>query len=279
MQIFNKYVQCHLSQPDGLRVDRASEEEEEDAQPDREAFKEQLIIIGHFGRVNVGYSLGLLSKLLENKIRQLQSYLEQTIQSNGNNAVAKLLENVFEDIHWMLLVSGHVLCMEAAGEQPLIPSEIMSLSHELVSTGKVNIETSLKVLASPGEDCISQIPNAENICDPIIRLISAVFQLAEVENKAIEYKMGPYLSTEVSTDIIWLLHFWSESYLFMQTEYYTVLSDTLKTAFAADTPGGKWTLDFVLKKVCINVQNFPTENNIVQKSVALFVSLVKSKHK
>lgn len=279
LQIFNKYVQCHLSEPDGLRVNRSYEEEEEDTQPDRELYKEQLIIIGHMGRINVSHSLGLLSKLLENKIRHLQNYLQQTIQAHGNNDIAKMLENVFEDLHWLLLISGHVLCMEASGEQPLIPSEIMLMSHELITTGKVNIETSLKVLASPNEDCIGQIPNAENLCDPIIRIISAVLRLAEVENKTIEYKMSLCLSTEVTTDIIWLINFWSESYLFMSTEYYTTMSETLKTAFGADTPGGKWMLDYILNKICINVQNFSTENNIVQKSVGLFVSLVKSKQK
>lgn len=279
VQIFNKYVQCHLSEPDGLRVARTYEDEEEDTLPDRELFKEQLIIIGHMGRINVAHSLGLLSNLLENKINQLQNYLQQTIQTQGNNEIAKLLENVFEDIHWLILISGHVLCMESSGEQPLIPSEIMLLSHELVSTGKVNIETSLKILASPSENCIAQIPNAENTCDPVIRLISSILRLAEIENKAIEYKMNLCLSTEVTTDVIWLLHFWSESYLFMLTEYYTVMSETLKTAFGADTPGGKWMLDFILNKICINVQNFSSENNIVQKSIALFVSLVKSKDK
>lgn len=280
MQIFNKYVQCHLSPPDGLRTEKFDDVSVDCGRHDREEFKEQLIIIGNFGRENPGHSLTILSKLLEEKTRQLHSHLMQATQCNdmGNMMVMRALGSVFEDIHWLLLIAGHVIAMESVGEQPIIPSEIMNHSVEQLSAGAVDITTSLKVLASPSQ-CITQIPNAENVCDAIIRLVAAVFRLCEIENKAIEYKLKLYLSTEVTSDIMWFLTIWAEPYLFMLTEYYATLSESLQMAFGLDTPGGNWTLNFILNKICVNVTNFNGESEIIDDSVALFVSLVKRKHK
>lgn len=189
-----------------------------------------------------------------------------------------MLESLFEDIHRILMIAGHVIAMESVGEQPLIPSEIMHHSMEQLAHGKVDIATSLKVLASPSQ-CISQIENAENVCDSVIRLVAAVFRLSEIENNAIEYKMTNFLSTAVSSDIMWFFKIWSESYLFLLTEYYANVSETIQTAFGLDTPGGNWTLNFILNKICVNVQTFTTEEDVVNDSITLFVSLVKRKHK
>lgn len=252
----------------------------DDDQLDRTEYKEQLIIIGNFARENPSHSLTILSKLLEEKTRQLHMQL-QTMYSSGNQlnvSATKVLDTLYEDIHWIMLIAGHVIAMESVGEQPIIPSEIMYNSCDQLAKGSVDVTTSLKVLASP-DQCITQIPNAENVCDGVIRLVAAVFRLCETENKAIEYKMTQFLSPEVSSNIMWFLNMWSEAYLFMLSEYYATISETLQTAFGLDTPGGNWTLNFVLNKICVNVQNFTSEQTVVNDSIALFVSLVKRKHK
>lgn len=266
-----------MSAPEGLRT---SSEFDDDDECDREKYKEQLIIIGNLARENPGHSLTILSKLIEEKTRQLQAQF-QAMYTNGNQlnmSIEKAMEILFEDVHWLLLISGHVVAMESSGEQPMIPSEIMQYSAEQLSNGTVDTTTTLKVLAAPNQ-CITQIPNAENVCDPLVRLIAAVFRLCEIENNAIEYKMGDFLSPEVSSDIMWFLSHWSEAYLFLLPEYYAIQSGTFQTAFGLDTPGGNWTLNFILNKICINTRNFSTEESIVKDSVELFVSLVKRKHK
>lgn len=269
-------MQCHLSAPEGLRTNSDSFDEESD----REKFKEQLIIIGSLARENPGHSITILSKLVEEKTRQLHVQF-QAMYQNGNQlniSITKAMEILFDDIHWLLLIAGHVIAMESSGEQPIIPAEIMQHSIEQLANGIIDMTTSLKVLAAPNQ-CITQIPNAENVCDPVIRLVTAVFRLCDIENNAIEYKMKDFLSPEVSSDIMWFLSLWSEAYLFMLNEYYTNLSETLHTAFGIDTPGGNWTLNYILNKVCVNVQNFPNEVDVVKNSIGLFVSLVKRKHK
>lgn len=265
-----------MSAPDGLRTNSDSFDEESD----REKYKEQLIIIGSLARENPGHSLIILSKIIEEKTRQLHAQF-QAMYQNGNQlnmSITKAMEILFDDIHWILLIAGHVIAMESSGEQPIIPAEIMQYSIDQLANGTIDIATSLKVLATSSQ-CITQIQNAENVCDPIIRLVAAVFRLCDIENNAIEYKMKDFLSPEVSSDIMWFLGLWSETYLFMLTEYYTNLSESLHTAFGLDTPGGNWTLNCILNKICVNVQNFPNEVDVVKNSVGLFVSLAKRKHK
>lgn len=230
MQIFNKYLQCHLSAPNGIRNltnsnSSSSFDCEDTEQSDSEVYKEQLIIIGNFARENPGHSLNILSKLLEEKTRQLQSQLQaMTCVPNQLNASSTtMLEALFEDIHWTILIAGHVVAMESIGEQPIIPSEIMQHSCEQVTSGAVDVTTSLKVLASPGQD-INNIPNADAACDGIIRLVAAVFRLCDIENKAIEYKIKDLLSPEVVSNVMWFLNMWAEGYLFMLSEYYTQVS-------------------------------------------------------
>lgn len=50
-------------------------------------------------------------------------------------------------------------------------------------------------------------------------------------------------------------------------------------AFGIDTDGGKWTVDFILNKIYVNVTNFFAEEQVVNTSLEIFVSLVKHKQK
>ena len=72
--------------------------------------------------------------------------------------IDKVLGDLYEDIHWILLISGNVLTLDTDGETTLIPPEIMRYS--LGKSSEVNVETSLRVLASPGEPS-SSIPGTQ----------------------------------------------------------------------------------------------------------------------
>ena len=68
------------------------------------------------------------------------------------------------------------MTMDTDGETALIPTEIMRYSLE--KANEVNIETSLRVLASPGEPSAS-IPGHEST-DPVVKLAAAVLRLSEI---------------------------------------------------------------------------------------------------
>lgn len=225
-EIFNKYLQCHLSPPDGIYAITALESDEitETEVKDRDKFKEQLTIIGAFGREIPGHALPLLAKLLEEKIRRLRGQLLR-IHSNGGDGGSgpdgdsKILDALYEDIHWLLLITGHVLCKDYEGEEPLMSSEIVTFCIAKADQGSTDMNTSLKLLASPTQ-CISEFPNAEHSTDLVVRLISAVFRLCEIEKNAIAANMSAFMSPEVSSTIMWFLKFWAEGYLLPPVSYY-----------------------------------------------------------
>lgn len=121
------------------------------------------------------------------------------------------LDNLFEDLHWTLLIAGHTLCMESEGETPLIPSEIMQHSIDQHSKNKTSQIATLKTLAS-----VSQLTlDSENfeLCDQAMRIFSDVLVLCAIEKSAAEVKLGHFLSPEVSCTLMWFLKRWCLSYL------------------------------------------------------------------
>lgn len=105
--------------------------------------------------------------------------------------------------------SGNVLTLGTDGEPELIPSEIMKYS--LDQAPNVNVDTSLRVLASPGQPS-TDIPGHE-ATDPVILLVSSVFKLAEVEKRAVEAGFAGLCSPEVLQKRILFCSVASQSYL------------------------------------------------------------------
>lgn len=57
------------------------------------------------------------------------------------------------------------------------------------------------------------------------------------------------------------------------------IPDALRESFGKETAGGAWTVNFLLNKVYVNVQSFTGEEQIVDDSIKLLVSMVKKDHK
>ncbi|XP_058826827.1 exportin-4-like [Topomyia yanbarensis] len=278
-QMFEKYIQYHLAAPDGMRgVGRDYESIDEIAdfeESDRERFKEQLIIIGYFGREILTHSLSLLSKLLEDRTRNLGTQLHLLHSTKTMSASSsKTMVNLFEDIHWILLVTGHVLALEADGESAMIPGEILQLCTQQIANGVTDVTNSLKLLASPSQD-IQEIPNAVINADPVIRLIAAGFRLCELEKSAIEVRMYQFLSPELSSTLVWFLRRWSDAYLMPVNEEY--VSTIFRQAFGTGTPGSVWVINYLLNKICLNAQFLRAEQSVVEETCELFLVLLKRK--
>lgn len=274
-EIFIKYMQIHMSGPDGLRTNNDAFDEE----CDRDKYKEQLIIVGHLARENPKFSIELIARCIENRVMTLGTQYKEMFERNMlQGEMSREMEETTDDIHWLILIGGHILTLESAGEQPTMPSEIVQYTAAEHSKGSYDLTTSLKVLAAP-EQSIEQTEGAGTLCDGVVRLVTAIFRLCEMENKVITFNMKDFLSPEVMSNVCWFIKCWSESYLFMDTDLYTNLSPILSNAFGLDTPGGNWILNFILDKVCINVKHFSSETTVIKDTVALFVSIVKRKYK
>ncbi|KAJ8962026.1 hypothetical protein NQ314_005808 [Rhamnusium bicolor] len=252
-QIFNKYLQCHLAPLDGCRQSNNGEVEdiEDNEDNDRIRFKDQLQTIGMFGRIVPGHALPVLFKLLEVRIEKLVNHI-QTMQSRAMNiSEAVALDNLFEDIHWIILISGHVLCMDSDGETPMIPSEIMQYSIEQHNRHETTLDATVKALVAV-ESKVA-IPENFNHCDHVIRIVFNVMKLCAVEDYAVSIKLAHFMSPEVGSTLMWFLKRWCLSYLLPVENYYQELSPTLIGCLGKDTDCAKLVSEPVLLRDTVDL--------------------------
>uniref|UniRef100_A0A6Q2YXC7 Exportin-4 n=1 Tax=Esox lucius TaxID=8010 RepID=A0A6Q2YXC7_ESOLU len=287
IQVFNSYIQCHLAAPDGTRNltanGVASHEEDEInelQEDDRELFSDQLASIGMLGRIAANHCIPLLTSLLEERVTRLHGQLQRTQQhlmnsSDPGSADRKVLDDLYEDIHWLILVSGYLLADDPQGETPLIPAEVMeySINHST----EVDINTTLQILGSPGEKA-SSIPGC-NRTDSVIRLLSAVLRTSEVESRATRASLTELLSPQMGKDIVWFLRRWAKTYLLVDEKLYGQISIPLSTAFGADTDGAQWIVGYLLEKVINNLSVWSSEPELANDTVELLVCLVEKRER
>uniref|UniRef100_A0A3P8QAJ3 Exportin-4 n=1 Tax=Astatotilapia calliptera TaxID=8154 RepID=A0A3P8QAJ3_ASTCA len=287
IQVFNSYIQCHLAAPDGTRnlsVNGISSHDEEEInelqEDDRELFSDQLSSIGMLGRVAADHCIPLLTSLLEDRVTRLHGQLQRTQQhlmasSDLGSVDRKVLDDLYEDIHWLILVSGYLLADDPQGETPLIPSEVMEFS--IKHSTEVDINTTLQILGSPGEKA-SSIPGC-NRTDSVIRLLSAVLRTSEVESRATRANLTELLSPQMGKDIVWFLRRWAKTYLLVDEKLYGQISIPLSTAFGADTEGAQWIVGYLLEKVINNLTVWSSEAELANDTVELLVTLVEKRER
>jgi hypothetical protein len=161
-------------------------------------------------------------RLLEVNTEKLKMSLQLMESRAMNMSESTNLDNLFEDIHWVILIAGHILCMDSDGETPMIPSEMMQYSIDQLRQGNTSLESSLNVLAAAHQ--INSVPSDIDRCDHIVRIVSDILKLCVVENSAAEAKLGHFMSPEVSSTIMWFLKRWCLSYLLPVENYYQEVS-------------------------------------------------------
>uniref|UniRef100_A0A8C5RD43 Exportin-4 n=1 Tax=Laticauda laticaudata TaxID=8630 RepID=A0A8C5RD43_LATLA len=286
VQVFNSYIQCHLAAPDGTRnltangvASREEEEISELQEDDREQFSDQLASIGMLGRIAAEHCIPLLISLLEDRVTRLHGQLQrhqQLISSAGSSSIDnKMLDDLYEDIHWLILVTGYLLANDTQGETPLIPPEIMEYS--IKHSTEVDINTTLQILGSPGEKA-SSIPGY-NRTDSVIRLLSSILRVSEVESRAIRADLTHLLSPQMGKDIVWFLKRWAKTYLLVDEKLYDQISLPFNTAFGADTEGAQWIVGYLLEKVLSNLAVWSSEQELANDTVQLLVTLVERRER
>ncbi|XP_034940130.1 exportin-4-like [Chelonus insularis] len=282
-QIFDIYLKSKLSPPQGFHVISQQELEAEITEieeNDREKFKGQLQLVGEIGRANLNHSLVLLVRLLEERTKDFcnqlnnHNFLHQTKTSLDN------LTNIYEDLHWLILISMHVLIILENEEYCVktIPSEIIKNSMSQLNEGKTNINVTLQLLASP--QCnLSDISGAEESADHVIQLISSILRLCEIQKKMINSNMLYILSPEFIKSTVWFLHHWSDYFFLLEEQLYHELSIVFTQAFGVDSEGAQWSMNFMLDYTRCILDAFKNDQEVSQDLILLLRSLVNSKEK
>ena len=91
-------------------------------EPDEKKYKDHLESISFIGRFDSLNSVKLLLNYLETDINHFERYLATGPQSGVN------IEQVSEELHWLLLIIGHLLADAGDSEVPMVPMEIGGVS-------------------------------------------------------------------------------------------------------------------------------------------------------
>ena len=113
----------------------------------------------------------------------------------------------------------------------------------------------------------------------MVKLVSAIFHLADLEKLALRSGLSDLLSPQVGRTLVWCLRHWARSYLLPDEKEYAQLSVGLMSLFGMGTHGGKWTLGFLLDKARSNLAGWSGEFQIVEDTAALLLTLVDTKNR
>lgn len=161
--------------------------------------------------------------MLEVRIEKLRIHF-QTMQLQAMTmSASNALDDLFEDLHWIILIAGHVLCMDSDGETPMIPSEIMQYSINQNAKSESTLDATLKTMASVQRIGVMETDDA-NHCDHCIRIMADVLKLCALEASATEVKMGHFMSPEVGCTLMWFLRRWCLSFLMPNECFYQEVS-------------------------------------------------------
>ena len=259
--VFSNYVQCHISAPEGFRQDSQDSEIDENEESDRILFVDQLDSIATVARSCLDKCLPLLTSLMEVSVTKLQNCLANKLPN---------VESVFEDIHWVVLISSHVIGDELEGETLTIPFEVLELSLS-VSDVCTRDATSLHNVFTD-----YAIAERENF-DPLIKLVASMLQYVNMENRFLHAEMSILLSPEVSCDVLLFLKRLSECYILHQPQSLSIeISASLRIVFGEESGGGQWLIDNFLCKILLNILKYNSEHAVILDSLDLLLTLVKN---
>lgn len=267
--IFEHYVKSHILQPEGWRPLIRDDDIDELVEDDKERYSSQLMSIAALARLQLNTSLEAIIPLMENRILALERALLQDCSS----PVEMLMENLFEDIHWLILIATFIMCDDCDGETVTIPLQIMKLSISQKSS--IDEKLTLRMLGSPHSyDQLVTTPGTP-VVDLSIRVVAVMLRLCHISLEAANGNMLHRLSPEILSDLIYFLAHWAKTYIFFDESYYDEISPIFSAAYGRDSSGARWCVDYVISFVCSVLQLWSAEASLLTSAADLLMVLVK----
>uniref|UniRef100_A0A0X3PCL1 Exportin-4 n=2 Tax=Schistocephalus solidus TaxID=70667 RepID=A0A0X3PCL1_SCHSO len=226
-QVLKLYFAAHLASPVGFRRDDQTDCEELDLSIDEDdqcSFEDSLFAIGHFASASsLGSVIALLANLLEERTAQLLQ-LSQTSNglgppSSSSSAPNERSYTLMEDLHWILLICGHILVSgpsqlgSSKGGLPSWDSDFMMRSGIWSAGDKEYNDNDVAIckrflfcalenspLPTDVQPQIIQLPS-------ILRLFSVLFRLFRLQ---VSSRVG---SAQLTEDTFWLMSRLAITYL------------------------------------------------------------------
>ncbi|KAI8973333.1 armadillo-type protein [Mycotypha africana] len=236
-QIVESYINTRLERAKMVLEDEEEEDEIDAALKDWDTFADQLTCIGTLGRFNPQPCLLKLHQLLSERFETFKGFF-----NNGNNPATTNLILLHEQLHWIILISAHILADSGKGEQPMIPDALMQLS------GSVPLDQ-----------------------DPIVSLSNLFLELfrfsSSFSSSTVE---ASNCSPRVAETLIWYIERWSKSYLLMDENEYGYTSPNIAKAFGRPGPSdgqGLHVIDFFIEQMKLNFILWNADPDVLQQLV------------
>eukprot|EP01116_Phalansterium_solitarium_P013083 TRINITY_DN299_c0_g4_i1.p1 TRINITY_DN299_c0_g4~~TRINITY_DN299_c0_g4_i1.p1 ORF type:complete len:1128 (-),score=390.95 TRINITY_DN299_c0_g4_i1:363-3746(-) len=238
-RIFHAYTEARLTLA-RAELDAEDDDEDEDANAvasDEARYEDQLAAVSFLGRLEPAGALNSLTTLLDACTLRWRQFIQQREASGVN------IGHVLEEIHWLLLLSGHVIADSYKGEDPGVPEPLNRLS-----TNAATAET-----------------------DALVVLINKVLALIQLETDQLKAGAKHFLSPLLGRTFVWFLDRWCRTYLAL--DVHVAASPRIKQTFAIHGPNGLQMFDFCLRKLIVNFEQWEGETALLLQSCALLKSL------
>ncbi|KAI8909087.1 armadillo-type protein, partial [Gorgonomyces haynaldii] len=226
--IVNTFIKTKIQAAQSAEDD--DEEEAEEGLKDYELYEDQLVAISVLARISPRELLIYMAGVIKEKAQLIAQYLSV----NGPVVILQ------EELHWILMIAGHMIADTHEGETPQIPKSLVGV-------------------------------------DAVVELTNAIFQALEqlcfpVGSVQLE-RSSPLL---VET-LFWFIDRWSSTYLFLDPQDYPRLSPAIGHAFTKQGQA-QFALDFVLQKMLLQLKAWTTEQAVVGQITSLLSTLSKNKY-
>lgn len=216
--IFQSYLGFKLAPPTGWRT--CSSEDDDilcDVQEDdRVQFSEQLSSIGYIARSIPEYSLPLLVNLMEDCLVKFTAhYSELASQQTTVHLESPQFQSLYEDIHWLFLITTYLLNDILQGEFVFIPNKLMEYMINLEAQDIQEFDIQNAVMQH--ENCRGRNVNL------ILAVLVCACRWCQLEKLYVNDGLLSYLSPQVTSTVTWLLAKVVDSYLlFKESDYQQV---------------------------------------------------------
>lgn len=235
-QVFAPYVTGRLEAASVVDGEGDVSEVEEVSAKDRDVYSDQLITIANLARTSAADNLRALHQLAQ----PLCDKLIAKSQGQANFANVEMGQT-WEQIHWLVLIAGHVLADDARGETPEVPSEIAAS-------------------AEPDDPAVALIMQ---LGMHLLQHLSA-FGPASMEAT----------SPQVTETLLWFTGRWTSSYLLIDERSGFATNTAIQRGFGEQA--GRQVLTLLLQRLSENLSLWMSDSDVLLQLAQVLSAFTRS---
>ncbi|PWY98897.1 hypothetical protein BCV70DRAFT_220770 [Testicularia cyperi] len=235
-QVFGPYVTGRLEAAATVSEDDDVSEIGEATGKDRDIYSDQLITIASLGRSSAADNLRALQHLAHPLCEKLSA------KAQGRISIGDVeLGQAWEQIHWLVLIAGHLLADDAKGETPEIPREIAASSE-------------------PEDPAVALI----------MQLGMHLLQHLSSHGPASAQATSP----QVTETLLWFTGRWTSTYLLIDERAGFATNASIQQTFGGDA--GRQVLTFLLQRMSENLQLWLTDSDVLVQLAQVLSAFTRS---